>query len=157
MATPTFAPGTRVRHELRVVGGTVDPDAMNASTRDDYPDLVPVRWDDGDETLTAARFLRVEGALTHRPAVAAVPDVVFAENGATAIAPPPQARRGFSQAGLASVIQPEVAAGLHRAHTAEHAARALAAYVRAVELGQDINSHYEAAVAAAHAWTEATS
>ncbi|MBE9924458.1 hypothetical protein G8C93_00940 [Cellulosimicrobium cellulans] len=90
---------------------------------------------------------------THRPAVGVVPDVVFAENGAT-IAPPPQARRGFSQAGLASVLRPDVAAGLARAHAAETAARALAAYVRAVELGQDINSHYEAAVAAAHAWTE---
>ncbi|MHA7617465.1 hypothetical protein ACX12M_02990 [Cellulosimicrobium cellulans] len=90
----------------------------------------------------------------HRPAYAPVPDVVLAENGATAIAPPPQARRGFSQAGLASVLRPDVAAGLERAHAAEAAARALAAYVRAVELGQDINSHYEAAVAAAHAWTE---
>ncbi|NMF29624.1 hypothetical protein [Cellulosimicrobium aquatile] len=90
---------------------------------------------------------------THRPAVGAVPDFVLAENGAT-IAPPPQARRGFSQAGLASVIQPAIVAGLGRAHAAEAAARALAAYVRAVELGQDINSHYEAAVAAAHAWTE---
>ncbi|KON72571.1 hypothetical protein M768_13770 [Cellulosimicrobium cellulans F16] len=98
----------------------------------------------------------------HRPAVAPVPDIVFAENGATAIAPPPQARRGFSQAGLMSVqldpaLRAEFGAGARRADTAEHAARALAAYVRAVELGQDINSHYEAAVAAAHAWTEVTS
>ena len=96
---------------------------------------------------------------THRPAVAPVPDLVFAENGATAIAPPPQARRSFSQAGLMSVqldpeLRAEFGAGARRANAAEHAARALAAYVRAVELGQDINSHYEAAVAAAHAWTE---
>lgn len=90
----------------------------------------------------------------HRPACAPVPDYALAENGTTAIAPPPQVRRGFSQAGLASVLRPDVAAGLARAHAAEAAARALAAYVRAVELGQDINSHYEAAVAAAHAWTE---
>lgn len=34
------------------------------------------------------------------------------------------------------------------------AANALAAYVHAVETGQDIGSHYEAAVAAAHVWTE---
>lgn len=39
--------------------------------------------------------------------------------------------------------------------TAVAAANALAAYVRAVETGQDIGSHYEAAVAAAHVWTEA--
>lgn len=32
------------------------------------------------------------------------------------------------------------------------AANALAAYVHAVETGQDIGSHYEAAVAAAHVW-----
>lgn len=97
----------------------------------------------------------------HRPACAPVSDVhlTLAENGATAIAPPPQARRGFSQAGLMSVqldpaLRAEFGAGARRADTAETAARALAAYVRAVELGQDINSHYEAAVAAAHAWTE---
>lgn len=99
--------------------------------------------------------------IRHRPACAPVPDFVLAENGATAIAPPPQARRGLSQAGLASVqldpvLRAEFGAGARRADTAEQAARALAAYVRAVELGQDINSHYEAAVAAAHAWTEAT-
>ena len=81
---------------------------------------------------------------TRRSAVAPVANVhlVLAENGATVVAPPPEARR---------------VVGARRARTAEDAARALAAYVRAVELGQDINSHYEAAVAAAHAWTEATS
>lgn len=123
-------------------GAVVVDDAANACP---YcgDDLAVCGGDCEDEVEPAA----------HRPAVAPVPDVVFAENGA-AVAPPPQARRGFSQAGLASVLRPNVAAGLHRAHTAEHAARALAAYVRAVELGQDINSHYEAAVAAAHSWTE---
>ncbi|MBD5787136.1 hypothetical protein IF650_13190 [Cellulosimicrobium terreum] len=83
-----------------------------------------------------------------RTACAPVPDVhaVVAENGGTTIiAPPSQARRTFD---------PDFAAGIRRAHACENAANALAAYVRAVELGQDINSHYEAAVAAAHAWTE---
>ncbi|MFD6094550.1 hypothetical protein ACFWGN_20760 [Oerskovia sp. NPDC060338] len=39
---------------------------------------------------------------------------------------------------------------------AESAARALAAYVHAVETGRDIASHYEAAVAAAHTWKSST-
>lgn len=152
MKTQTFTPGTRVRHSAHGITGTVDPDAVDARFRQMYPDMVPVQWDGNDAWLTSPDRLAVLPA--HRPAVAPVPDVVFAENGATAIAPPPQARRGFSRAGLASVLRPGVADGLHRAHAAEHAARALAAYVRAVELGQDITSHYEAAVAAAHAWTE---
>ncbi len=131
MTTQTFTPGTRVRHTNAYMRtGTVEPGAVAETTRNANPGLVPVQWDNDDAWLTHPDYLEVLPA--HRPAVAPVPDVVFAENGATAIAPPPQARRGFSQAGLASVIQPDVAAGLHRAHTAEAAARALAAYVRAV-------------------------
>lgn len=152
MTTQTFASGMRVRHTVRRTAGTVDSGAVAERTRRAFPGMVPVRWDDDEAWLTHPAYLEVLPA--HRPAVAPVPDLVFAENGATAIAPPPQASRSFSQAGLMSVVQPDVAAGLHRAHAAEAAARALAAYVRAVELGQDINSHYEAAVAAAHAWTE---
>jgi len=151
MTAQTFAPGDRVRHTLKGITGTVDPDAVDACWG-----MVPVQWDGDDAWLTNPAYLETIPA--HRPAVAPVADVhaVVAENGGTTIvAPPTQARRSFSQAGLASVIQPDVAAGLHRAHTAEAAARALAAYVRAVELGQDIGSHYEAAVTAAHAWAEA--
>ncbi|MDF9876162.1 hypothetical protein [Cellulosimicrobium cellulans] len=59
MKAADFAPGTRVRHAAKGITGTVDPDAVDARTRRDYPGMVPVRWDGDDAWLTAPAYLAV--------------------------------------------------------------------------------------------------
>lgn len=59
MSAPTFAPGTRVRHTVKGITGTVDRDAVDARTRREYPGMVPVQWDGDDAWLTAPERLEL--------------------------------------------------------------------------------------------------
>lgn len=60
MSAATFAPGTRVRHTLKGITGTVlarDDDAVDGYLRRGYTDFVPVQWDSDDAWLTNPDYL----------------------------------------------------------------------------------------------------
>ncbi|MDF9874809.1 hypothetical protein [Cellulosimicrobium cellulans] len=67
-------PGTRVRHALKGITGTVDPDAVDRRTRRDYPAMVPVQWDGDDAWLTAPHVLEPEETGPAASADVATPD-----------------------------------------------------------------------------------